>query len=130
MGKEEVKCTVEFSPQLSPHSHYIFFHIFLLMLIIEMPGKSPALFLSQIMDLESNEIPSLPRCYSAVPFISSGLRWLSASMLSSAAKSRGEMSWHTSKSLKTEIWLVCSRNAEGLEKRKFGLSQMNRLPQT
>lgn len=101
MGKEKVKCTVEFSPKLFPHSPYIF-HISLLMLIIEMPGKSPALFLSQIIDLESNEIPSLPWCYSAVPFISSGLGWHSASMLSSAANSRGEMSWRTSKSLKTE----------------------------
>ena len=51
---------------------------------------------------ESNEIPSLPCWYSAVPFTSFGLRWSWASMLPSAAKSRIEMSWHTSKSLKTE----------------------------
>lgn len=101
MGKGKVKCTLGFSPKLSPHCPYIF-HIFLLILIIEMPGKSPALFLSQIIDLESNEIPSLPWWYSAVPFISSGLRWCWASKLPSAAKSRGEMSWHSSKSLKTE----------------------------
>lgn len=82
-----------------------------------MPGKSPALFLSQIIDLESNEIPSLPWCYSAVPFISSGLRWHSASMLSSAAKSRGEMSWNTSKSLKTERFGWYARETPGDLKR-------------
>lgn len=59
MRKEKVKCILDFSPKFSPHCPYIF-HIFLLILIIEMPGKSPALFLSQIIDLESNEIPSLP----------------------------------------------------------------------
>lgn len=96
MGNGEVKCTLGFSRKPSPQCPYIF----LLILIIEMPGKSHVLFLSQIIDLESNEIPSLLWRYSAVPFIASGFRWLSASMLPSAAKSRGEMSWHTSKSLK------------------------------
>lgn len=128
-GKMKVKCTLGFPPKLSPQSPYIF-QFFFLVLIIEMLGKSPTLFLSQIIDLESNKIPSLPWWSSAVPFISSGLTWHRASAAFSSQVQRKDELAYFQIIKDSKFWLVCMRNTKGIEKRKFGPSQMRWLTQT